>query len=155
MDILILALSSALFRIGGSDKLKDWPKGVEKKGARIIALPALLAVFCAFKFANPLYLAMALTGQAMRLGDGIPDNTDKGSFLGRIFKKDYLTTGVVMLLSSSALYMPKFLITHNLEKYLIYIAINILTGAVFKLLKAKDIIIEPARGLSLASIILI
>jgi hypothetical protein len=153
MKILIMLLSAAFYRIGGSDKEKNWPKGVDKKGARIIGLPALISFSLALINGNILYLFNFLPMQALRLGDGIPQGKDRGSFLGRIFKRDWLTSGIVQGINVVAAYSIRLYLTRDIEGFFVYVIVNVVVAASLKYLKAPDWMIEPGRGAALATII--
>jgi hypothetical protein len=153
MKILILALCSYLYRLGGSDKAHSWPYGVDKKGARVVGIPAVMALSLAIFNKNLFYLFNALTMQSLRLGDGIPDATDPGSFLGRIFKKDWLTSGVVQGINALATYSIKYFINHDLQSLVVFVLINSFTAGILKYAKAKDKYIEPARGAALSLVL--
>lgn len=153
MKFIIDLICAALYRIGGTAKDKQPLPGIDKKGARIIALPSVLALSLAIMNKNFLYIFNALTMQSLRLGDGIPEGSDPGSFLGRIFKKDWLTTGVVQGINSLTCYSIKFYLLHSLGNLIAYTAINVLVAGGLKYFKAKDSIIEPARGACLGLIL--
>lgn len=160
MKTLIFIISGLLYRIGGSDKEKIWPYGVDKKGARILLLPFVLAVYMAIAFKNWHYLYMILTMQVLRLGDGIPCPGDEGSFMGRLFRRPWLTSAVVQAISALATYSIKFALNPNLDNLILYCLINALTAGIIKYLdvvyiKYGDVITEMSRGFALSSIIYI
>jgi hypothetical protein len=168
MKTLFIFLIGVLYRVGGSDKMTCFPKGIKKKPARVFIIPVLMAVYMSITFHSFWYLFMIGTMQALRIGDGIPGINpndpkqiyDKGSLFGRLLKLPWLTSAVVQGIYALSTYSIKFILIHNFDNLMLYILINACTAGIIKYLdvanlKYGDIITEVSRGSALASIILI
>jgi hypothetical protein len=146
IKILILLSSGILFRLGGAGH----------KWARRVIIPILLAGYLAIKLdCCLLFLYCGLGYSFVGLGYGSVDESDPGSWLGRIFRKAWITRGayggIVAGLGALGLVLGGFL---PLFTYIGYVILNFGIGAYLAKIKARDIIIEPMVGIGISSIIL-
>jgi len=137
IKIIIVILSAILFRLGG------W----KKNAYRDIGIPLLLALY----YWNWWLL---LSFSVIRCGYGIPDSTDTGSFLGRIFKTAWATRGVWAFLVSGIGALPLVIYTHHYLSYIVYISLNTLTNAILGYFNAEVNLHEITAGACLGSIVL-
>jgi hypothetical protein len=81
---------------------------------------------------------------------------DKGSWLGRLIGIDWLTRGAYGLIVAGLGALPLVLGGYlGILPYILYISLNFAIGAILCRFKAIDLIIEPAVGAGLASIVLL
>ena len=148
LGILIVALCGLLYWIGG----RSWGN----KMFRRIGVPVLLALYLAIKCKCWwIFLACgAGYGLTIPIGYGEPDESDPGSWLGRIFKVGWLIRGVygsiVASVGAVGLVLGHF---QGIVAYLAYIALNFAIGAILCYFKAPDWLIEPAVGAGIGSIV--
>ena len=146
-EILIIATCAWLWRLGGAGH----------KWARRIIIPLILALSCAFLTKTWwIFLAVGVGLQTIGLGYGVPDEGDKGSWLGRIFKIFWLTRGIygaiVACGASLGLIIGGFI---PWWAFVGYVVLNFVVGSVLSALKVKDIIIEPCIGAVISLVILL
>lgn len=151
MKIIFFILTSILYRIGGEAKELEPFKGLPKKFFRTMVLPGLISL--TFVFTHP-WLALLNFGnlQALRMGYGIPDETDKGSFLGRIFKEGWLTRaiwGFIVALSGSTI----LFINHQPQEAFFYMILVPAISGTLVYLKANDKITDIGIGMGVSSLI--
>lgn len=155
MKILIDLICGALFKIGGTAK-ENYPlPGIDKKGARVVAIPVILGLSLSFYFKSFIPLLCIGSYQILRLGYGIPSATDKGSFLGRMFKIGWLTRAAYGLITSLVGSYPLVFCGLGREVYIAYALVNAGIAGALVYLKAPAMIIEIAQGIGYGLILFI
>lgn len=151
MRYAFVALIAVLWRLGGWDRSK-W------SGYRDVLVPVALGAYFAWNMGIWwLFPALAATYQIIRIGYGEPDpvghpDPDPGSTLGWAFKR--WTRAVAGVLYAAVGAAPLFIVTHDWEKYVYYIAVNAVVATVFRLFHNKALWIELAVGAGVGSIVL-
>lgn len=144
VKLLVDGACAAFYAIGG------W----KYKGAKIIALPSLLALYFAFTRQDIGLFLLAGSYQILRIGDGIPDASDPiGSWLGRIFKVGEITSAVAGALYATVGASLLVYRTHNFLGYAAYILLNAGIGFTVKKFKLKQVYVDLARGLGMGAIV--
>ena len=144
--LVVVAIIALLWRLGGWNKAK-W------SGYRDVLIPLILALWYAFALKWWLFFVVGGLSNIIRMGYGAPDATDPGSWLGWIFKKDWLIRGMYGLNCAFVIALPLVIYTGKWLILPIYIGLNFAIGATLCRLKATDWIIEPAVGAGIGSII--
>jgi len=85
----------------------------------------------------------------VRVGYGIPDATDEGSFLGRLFKKPWLTRGVAGLLYGLVGLLPYVIYTHSVCIYIGYAIANAIVNGMGEALAIHHKVWDRVRGLTI------
>ena len=145
LKIAIILGCGQLWRMGG--------KG--EKYARGFIVPFIIALYSAVALRHWwLFPLLFATYQIVHIGYGVPDNTDKGSWLGRICKVGWIARGVAGGLYALVGALPVFLITRAFGLFFVYIISNFAIGAILDYCKVKDEVIERVIGAGVGSICL-
>ncbi len=147
MDILVVIISASLFIIGGSAKEQFPLPGIDKKPARIFALPLILAVTLAIKMSCWWNIFVFGTLQILRIGYG------EDSVLHKFINSDWGVRAAAGFLYGAIGGSIPFYITGNLQGYLTYVGINTVVNGVLNYLKAPVMIMETGAGVAVASIL--
>jgi len=145
--ILYIALCAFLWRMGGWGKEDGNP--LPAKQWRTVGIPVTLAACLAIRTGIWWIFLVegALVAAWIVQGYGIPDESDEGSWLGRILKIGWLTRGVwgflMALAAGLALAILKVL---PIFRLVVYVAGSFVLGALLSYFKVKDKYIEPAIG---------
>jgi hypothetical protein len=141
MKILLDLICGALFKIGGSKK-EDYPlPGKDKKPARTIILPLVLAGSLAIYAKSIIPLLCIGTYQTLRLGYG------EKSVLRNIFKTAWLTRAAYGAITSLAGASPLLFCGLKTQNYILYALVNAGVSGVLNFLNAPVAIQEIGQGL--------
>ena len=89
----------------------------------------------------------------IRIGYGVPDESDEGSLLGRIFKKPWLVRGVAGGLYGLVGLLPFVVYTQQYHIYLCYASLNFAINSIGEALAIHHEVWDRVRGLVIGSIV--
>lgn len=143
VDIILFIIIGVLWKIGGTHK-KAW--------ARDIVIPIIMGVYIGFETVWWIGFLSMGSYKIISIGYGISDGDDRGSFLGRTFKKPWLVRGMAGLAYSVVGGCNVFIYSKAFILWGVYCLINFVLNALGEHFKLKDFIVEPLAGLGVASI---
>lgn len=148
LKLLFVLLIATLWRLGGWNKAK-W------SGYRDVLIPIFIGLFFAFYYKTWwLFPAMAASYNIIRIGYGIPDPTDEGSWLGRTFKHPWLVRGIAgILYAALGSFWLFFTVPNFLPIYLKYMFAGFLIGSQCHTMDVK--LSEPTIGFGVAYLVLL
>ena len=162
VDIVIVLILGALWRLGGWDKAK-W------SGYRDVLVPIILGAYFAITLRVWwMFFAVTAMYQLIRVGYGIPappdptdpnwQHGDEGSFLGQMFIVPWLTravAGIFCCIGSLPIFL--YLQHHGVNGWSVffaYIELNFIMRCIMHALKARAIVEESCEGMLIGLIIL-
>lgn len=142
-----------LWKLGGTHK-KAW--------CRDVIIPIILGGYLIYRFFPVWWVGFLSIGafQIIKIGYGCPDETDEGSFLGRLVYNNigsypFIVRGLAGLIYGLSGLSVYLFYTQHLHIYCSYAVINMVVNAVGEKMKWKDYIVEPLAGLGIASLVIL
>jgi hypothetical protein len=145
LKVMIFLITPILWKIGGTHK-KAW--------VRDVLIPIIMGIYIGL-VTTTWWIGFLSIGsyQIIKIGYGIPDATDEGSFLGRTFRIPWLVRGVAGLLYALIGGINVFIFTKLFSIWAVYCGINFVLNALGEKMKWKDYIVEPLAGVGVASLV--
>ena len=155
---LLLIIIALLWKMGGTNR-KAW--------CRDVIIPIIMGLYIGIAYSWIVGFFTIGSFQIIRMGYGAydPEHDDKPSLLAKLThdREGWINRAVVGLLYGVIGLIPLFiywihwgLVTDNfLMRWFMYCNINLFVGGVLCKLKARDIIIEPAIGAGVGSLLFI
>lgn len=144
VKVAILLICAELWYQGGQNN-RAW--------MRDVLITIILGAWVGWKSVWWIGILTIGTFNIIRIGYGIPDSTDEGSFLGRIFKVGWLTRGVAGTLYGLVGLLGYVIYTHHLLTYLIFTAVNGVVNGMGEGCKIDSKIWDRVRGLAIGSLV--
>lgn len=151
---MIMVLLIKLLIISGCAEL--WYQGGGRRAwMRDILIPIILGGFTIWNLGFWWGFWTIASCQIIRMGYGVPDATDPGSFIGRIFKKAIIIRPVVAALRAFIGALFIVIATRQIIGYLLFCAIHSLYGFLEEKFHLHRKIGDRLAGASYAAMILI
>lgn len=122
---------------------------------RDILIPIILGVYLGFKSVWFIGILSIGSFNIIRIGYGIPDETDEGSLLGRTFKIPWLVRGIAGLLYGLIGLINFVIYTKAFMLYIAYSLINFFIQALGEKLKLNIKICDRLTGAAVGCLVFI